>query len=174
MANNTVGQAAELDDELLAWTARIARGFAAKLPASFEADDLIQVARMAALRKLPTYDPEKNDSVQGFLYPWVSNAMRMHVRRRNWVEATAPRLSASMQAKGDTEAAVDSSFQSKLLRWLIRERLTEQQQFCLLQHQAGVTTDVIAKRLRVPRTAVIDSIESAYEQLRVDLREIGV
>lgn len=168
--------AVELDADLLAWADRVAASVAAKLPACFELDDLKQVARIAAWKNLPKYkgDHKSGAPVQGFLFPYVKNACLMSVRRRNWIESTAPRIKPSTATGEDTEQAADTSLRSKLVRWLIRERLTEQQQYCLMQHQAGVTTDKIAARARIPRKAVIESIESAYGQLRTDLREIGL
>lgn len=167
---------AEPDAETLAWCDRVAASVMqrANLPASFELADLKQVARIEASKRIPQYDPATGVPLQGFLYLYVLNACRMSVRRREWTNSTMDPISPSQAAAGDVAEQVDSSRKSKLLRWLIRERLTEQQQFCVLQHQAGENTDKIARRLRIPRKAVIESIESAYEQLRQDLREIGL
>lgn len=162
--------------ELLAWADRVAAHVMARLPACFELDDLKQVARIAVWKNLAKYDPDnaKGVPVQGFLMSYVRNACLMSVRRRAWTEATAPRISPKQEAGVDIEASADASLKAKLVRWLIRERLTEQQQFCLLQFEEGVTTDKIAKRLGVPRPAVMASVEAAYARLRADLRDIGL
>lgn len=170
--------AADVSQELRDWADRQVRSWAkrAQLPPSFALEDLYQVAHLEIAKRLPQYNGEHASGapLEGYLYTYVLNACKMAVRRRNWTEATHEELpSGAVAETGAPDRELHASRQTKLVRWLIRERLTERQQFCLQHWQAGVDAGKIADRLKIPRKRVIEAIESAQERLRVDLREIG-
>lgn len=68
--------------------AKVLRG----LPASFELDDLRQVALVEHWRRCGLYDERKNDNYRGYAYLWIDGAVRMATRRREYREATLERL----------------------------------------------------------------------------------
>lgn len=68
--------------------AKVLRG----LPASFEPDDLKQVALAEHWKRCGLYNELKNDNYRGYAYLWIDGAVRMATRRREYREATLERL----------------------------------------------------------------------------------
>jgi RNA polymerase sigma factor (sigma-70 family) len=176
MRSNTTNKpppaAAELPAETMAWCERQAKIFAAKMPACFDVADLTQVATIAAWKALGKFDGRNGTPLHGFLYSYVVNAMRMSVRRRNWTEATAPRVQLTDPSPIDQERDQIRSQQRGLVLWLIRERLTPMQQFCFHRHLAGEGTAEIAAAGKITRRQVCILIEDAQAQIQHDVDEI--
>ena len=162
----------ELAQETIEWVGRQAKIFASKMPPCFDVEELSQIGMIAAWKALPKFDAGNGTPLHGFLFPYVVNAMRMSVRRRNWAEATAPRVQVTDEAPIDNEGTLVRQQRTGLMRWLIRERLTQMQQFCLLRHLAGEGTADIAKRGKLTRKQVCILIEDGKAQLQADMDDI--
>jgi RNA polymerase sigma factor (sigma-70 family) len=85
--------AADLDRDALFrthldWAAAIACNVHRKMPPSFELDDLVQSAYIELWKRTRLYDPQRNDSFQGFAYLPIRGAVLMGCRRRHYREAT--------------------------------------------------------------------------------------
>jgi DNA-directed RNA polymerase specialized sigma24 family protein len=127
-------QAAELPAETMAWCERQAKIFAAKMPSCFDLADLTQVATIAAWKAFSKFDAGNGTPLHGFLFPYVVNAMRMSVRRRNWTEATAPRVQFAMHRHLAGEGTAEIAAAGKITR----------RQVCILieDAQAQIQSDV--------------------------------
>jgi RNA polymerase sigma factor (sigma-70 family) len=83
----------ELFEKNCEWAAGVARNWARrKLPASFDAKDLEQEARIECWKRAQLFDDSLNVPFQGYAYVYVLNAARMACRRRNWSEAVMPEV----------------------------------------------------------------------------------
>lgn len=164
----------EIPQRLIDWADGIARRIARTLPPCFELDDLKQAARMAVMRYLPRYDGRNGTPDEGFLYPYVTGAVRMAVRRREWRETVTDRIPSSTVAPGNLEADLERGMSSKLVQWLIRERLTDDEQYIIRHVLAGHTVLQIQRKLRWPRKRVDAVLRTAYEQIREDCVGIGM
>ncbi len=81
----------ELVERNLEWAAAIGREVQRKLPPSFDAGDLEQVARIEMWNRATLYDAHNSRGTpfRAFAYQYVRGACLMSVRRRNWRESTA-------------------------------------------------------------------------------------
>lgn len=80
------------------------------MPASFELDDLKQVALVEHWKRCGLYDQRKNDNYRGYAYLWIDGAVRMATRRKEYREATLERLpcgrATTVDGREDPESRV--------------------------------------------------------------------
>lgn len=123
----------ELFHQNMPWAERLARKYHAKLPPSFDLEDMLQIAYLEMHRQIGKWDPAKNNNFQGFAYQAVLGSMRMATRRRHWKNATsedmaAPEVSAVVrqQSADRSESATEAqraAWREQRRKALLRRRL---------------------------------------------------
>ena len=83
---------------------RMARGQAGTSPAAY--DDLLQVARLALLRAVDRWDPDRGDGTDfvGYLVPCIRGEFLHHVRDRTWI-VRVPRRVKEMATRVNRETS---------------------------------------------------------------------
>lgn len=114
----------ELFHQNMPWAERLAKKYHAKLPPSFDLEDMLQIAYLEMHRQIGKWDPAKNNNFQGFAYQAVLGSMRMATRRRHWKNATsedmaAPEVSAVVrqQSEDRSESATEAQREAWREQW---------------------------------------------------------
>jgi RNA polymerase sigma factor for flagellar operon FliA len=149
----------------------IARRLAAKLPSSFELDDLVSAGYLGLIAAADHYQPRAHAGTPfaAFARKRVLGSMLDSIRRGPWTDAVtrvaleaAPELAVSLEL----EAAIDRSRRAAAVQSAV-DTLKPRHRTVIRRHYDGEGLVRVARRLRVSRSRASHMHLAALRSLRV-------
>lgn len=144
-------------------------------------DDLEQEARIAILKAIRTFDPDRSGPVGGYVWMCVRrslySALKVSRSQKREVLTNAKRvvlnenhelqdaIDFAEDGRADTEAILDAREEIAALSTALRTRLSRLESASLLAIANGVRYDMIAERLGVTKKAIDNAQQRALTKL---------